>query len=344
MDKVPSTKIGDAATNDAVFYLQGRIDRSQAGAIWRRLARPLRTQKPSTVTLDLREVTGIDTAGIALLISLENLCSSQGTELILRNLPDTVKPFLSYVKERSSGQPTPKVRPWIDPISRLGDWGLKQLQDAYAFIRFLGDFLMAGPVQLTHPRRLHVRELLYQTQQVGAGAVPLLVMLSLLLGALLVFQGMTTVRNFGQDIYIADLVIFAVTREMAPLLTAVVLAGRTGAAFAAEIGTMKLNEEIDALTVHNFDITRYLALPRIFAITLAGPLLTMISDAAGILGGLVTSEAVLHLPVASFLQEAQKVFKPSDIYTGLIKGFKPEWMPAVWAFKPLRQWLPASLW
>jgi phospholipid/cholesterol/gamma-HCH transport system permease protein len=320
MDKVPSTKIGDAATNDAVFYLQGRIDRSQAGAIWRRLARPLRTQKPSTVTLDLREVTGIDTAGIALLISLENLCSSQGTELILRNLPDTVKPFLSYVKERSSGQPTPKVRPWIDPISRLGDWGLKQLQDAYAFIRFLGDFLMAGPVQLTHPRRLHVRELLYQTQQVGAGAVPLLVMLSLLLGALLVFQGMTTVRNFGQDIYIADLVIFAVTREMAPLLTAVVLAGRTGAAFAAEIGTMKLNEEIDALTVHNFDITRYLALPRIFAITLAGPLLTMISDAAGILGGLVTSEAVLHLPVASFLQEAQKVFKPSDIYTGLIKG------------------------
>jgi phospholipid/cholesterol/gamma-HCH transport system permease protein len=248
------------------------------------------------------------------------LCSSLGIELILRNLPDTVKPFLTYVKERSSGQPARIVRPWLDPISRLGDWGLRQLQDAYAFVRFLGDFLMAGPIQLMHPSRLHVTELLYQTQLVGAGAVPLLVMLSLLLGALMVFQGMGSVRNFGQDIYIADLVVIAVTREMAPLLTAVVLAGRTGAAFAAEIGTMKLNEEIDALTVHNFDITRYLALPRIFAITLSGPLLTMISDAAGILGGLVTSEVVLHLPTASFLHEAQRILTPSDIYTGLIKG------------------------
>jgi anti-anti-sigma factor len=189
MDKVPSTRIGDAATDDGVFYLRGRIDRSQAGAIWRRLACPLRAQKPSPVILDLREVTGIDTAGIALLISLENLCSSLGTELILRNLPDTVKPFLSYVKERSSVQPTPKVRPWIDPISRLGDWGLKQLQDAHAFVRFFGDFLMAGPVQLLHPRRLYVRELLYQIQQVGAGAVPLLVMLSLLLGPLWCSRG-----------------------------------------------------------------------------------------------------------------------------------------------------------
>jgi phospholipid/cholesterol/gamma-HCH transport system permease protein len=320
MDQVPPTKIGDAAKNDAVFHLRGRLDRSQAGNIWRELAGSLREKKPSRLILDLGEVTGVDTAGIALLVSLENLCSSLGTEFLLRHLPDTVSPFLTYVKEHSSGRPTRRIRPLSDPISRFGEWGLQHLQDAHAFVRFLGDFLVAGPRQLLHPRRLHVKDFFYQIQLVGAGAVPLLVMLSLLLGALMVFQGMTTVTNFGQTVYIADLVVIAVTREMGPLLTAVIMAGRSGAAFAAEIGTMKLNEEIDALTVHNFDVTSYLVLPRVFALMISGPLLTMISNATGILGGLVTSEAVLHLPAAAFLQEAQKIISPTDIYTGLIKG------------------------
>jgi phospholipid/cholesterol/gamma-HCH transport system permease protein len=131
---------------------------------------------------------------------------------------------------------------------------------------------------------------------------------------------MKTVSSFGSDIFIADMVVFAVTREMGPLLTAVILAGRTGAAFAAEIGTMKMNEEIDALMVHNFDITGYLVLPRVFALMVAGPLLTMLSNATGILGGLVTSKVTLGLPPTSFLHEAQKALSPGDIYTGLIKG------------------------
>jgi phospholipid/cholesterol/gamma-HCH transport system permease protein len=320
MDQIPSTHIGDSAKDEAVFYLQGMIDRKQAGAIWRRLSRPLRTQKPSPVILDLREVTGVDTAGIALLMRLENLCADLGIQLILRHLPDTVRPFLAYMKEHSTGQPAPEVRHRPDPISLLGDWGLRNFQDAYAFIRFFGDFLVAGPRQLWHPRRQQLKDFFYQTQLVGAGAVPLLAMLSLLLGALMVFQGMNTVRNFGQDVYIADLVVIAVTREMGPLLTAVIMAGRSGAAFAAEIGTMKLNEEIDALTVHNFDITSYLVLPRVFALAVAGPLLTMFSNATGIFGGLVTSNVVMNLPPASFLGEAQKILSASDIYTGLIKG------------------------
>jgi phospholipid/cholesterol/gamma-HCH transport system permease protein len=320
MDQIPSTKIGGSAEDDAVFYLQGRIDRSQAGAIWRRLHRRLRKKKPSPVILDLQEVTAVDTAGIALLFRLENLCSDLGIKFTLRHLPETVRPFLDYMKEHSTGQLAPEERHRPDPISRLGDRGLKLFQDAYDFVRFLGDFLIAGPRQLVHPRGRHLKDFFYQTQLVGAGAVPLLAMLSLLLGALMVFQGMNTVRNFGRDVYIADLVVMAVTREMGPLLTAVIMAGRSGAAFAAEIGTMKLNEEIDALTVHNFDITSYLVLPRVFALMVSGPLLTMFSNATGIFGGLVTSQVVMNLPFASFLGEAQRMLSASDIFTGLIKG------------------------
>jgi len=320
MDHGPASRSWKGSEGDIVFRLQGRIDRAQAGPIWDELSGSLKETQPPRLILDFQEVSGVDTAGVALFICLENLCSSLGTEFLPRNIPDTVSPFLHYMKEHSSGRPTREATARGNVISRCGDWVLKFLQDAQAFIKFLGEFLAAGPRQLIHPSRLHVKELLYQTQLVGAGAVPLLVTLSLLLGALMVFQGMETVTNFGSNIFIADMVVFAVTREMGPLLTAVILAGRSGAAFAAEIGTMKLNEEIDALEVHGFDITGYLVLPRVFALMVAGPLLTMLSNATGILGGLVTSKVTLDLPPASFLHEAQKALSPGDIYTGLIKG------------------------
>jgi phospholipid/cholesterol/gamma-HCH transport system permease protein len=321
MARHPETKIETAARGEAVVHLRGRLDRVQAGAIWREVVGHLEASKPPRLILDLQGITGIDTAGVALLLYLENLCASQGIPLVLLNLPDAVAPFLRYMKEHSSGRQVQKLRPRGDPISRLGEWGSQHLHDTQAFVRFLGDFLVAGPRQLLNLRRLHVGEILNQVQLAGVGAVPLLVTLSLLLGALMVFQGMTTVRNFGSIIYIADMVVVAVTREMGPLLTAIILAGRSGAAFAAELGTMKLNEEIDALSALNFDIIRFLVLPRVFALMLAGPLLTMLSDASGIIGGLLTSRVVLDLPLISFLDEAQKVLRPSDIYTGLIKGW-----------------------
>jgi phospholipid/cholesterol/gamma-HCH transport system permease protein len=316
----PATKILQQADGNAVVHLRGRLDRTQATLLWQELLEPLKQTKPPQLILDFAEVTGMDTAGAAFLRLLESRCASQGTKLSHRHLPEAVRPFLQYIEEHSSGRQTPWARPRLDFISRSGDWVWNHLVDAGAFVRFLGDFLVAAPRQLLHLRRLNIGEFLYQMQLVGVGAVPLLVTLSLLLGALMVFQGMKTVSNFGAPVYIADMVVIAVSREMGPLLTAVILAGRSGAAFAAEIGTMKLNEEIDALTVHNFDITSYLVLPRVFALMLAGPMLTMISDATGILGGLLTSEAALQLPAASFLHEAQMIFRASDIYTGLIKG------------------------
>ena len=314
-------KISRSGGNDTVVHLRGHLDQSRAGPLWRELTGVLKTGKPSRLILDFQEVTGMDTTGVAWLFSLERLCRQQRTALAQRNLPQAIAPFMEYMRQRSSGPPAspPIIRP--DPISRFGASALEHLGDARAFVRFLGDSLTAGPRQFLNLRHWHWREILLQLQLAGVGAVPLLVILSLLLGALMVFQGMNTVRNFGSIIYIADMVVIAVTREMAPLLTAIVLAGRSGAAFAAETGTMKLNEEIEALTALNFDITGFLVLPRIIALMLAGPLLTMLSDAAGIVGGLIVSRVALGLPVVSFLNEAQKVLSPSDIYTGLIKGF-----------------------
>jgi phospholipid/cholesterol/gamma-HCH transport system permease protein len=320
MAREPLTKMASAVGEDNIVRLCGRLDRAQAGPLWLQITNILKTTKPPQLVLDFQEVTGTDTAGVALLLRLEHLCLHQGTALLHRRLPAEIGSFLDFMRQRSSGPPIQAVKLQPDPISRLGALGLRNLRDARAFVRFLGDFLASWVRRWPQPRRWHFGEILNQLQLAGVGAVPLLVTLSLLLGALMVFQGMNTVRNFGSIIYIADMVVVAVSREMAPLLTAIILAGRSGAAFAAEIGAMELNEEIEALTALNFDISRFLVLPRVVALMLAGPLLTMLSDAAGIVGGLVTSRVVLGLPLVSFLDEAQKILRPSDIYTGLIKG------------------------
>ena len=144
--------------------------------------------------------------------------------------------------------------------------------------------------------------------------------LSILFGTIMVFQAMSRMGNFGADIFIADLVVISVTREMGPLVTAIILAGRSGSAFAAELGTMKLNKEIDALAVMDVDVTGYLVLPRVFAMFLAGPLLVMISDGFGLVGGLLTSMIAVGLPPESFLSESRTVLSAPDIFTGLIKG------------------------
>jgi phospholipid/cholesterol/gamma-HCH transport system permease protein len=316
----PTTTMGKEGESDAVVHLRGRLDRDQAAVIWREIAPSLRTTKPPHLILDFQEVTGVDTAGVAAILSLEHLCRSQGVEFSLRNLPDNVRQYLGYVKQRSSGRPVAKPKPRKDAIWRLGERTSEFFKESGAFVEFLGKFLVAAPRQLLKTRRLHLGELFYQVQLMGVGAVPLLVALSLLLGALMVFQGMKSVQNFGNPIFIADVVVIAVTREMAPLLTAVIISGRTGAALAAEIGTMKLNEEIEALTALDFDVTSYLVLPRVFALMLATPILTMIADGAGVFGGLVTARTFMQLNPESFLDEAQKILSASDIYTGLIKG------------------------
>jgi phospholipid/cholesterol/gamma-HCH transport system permease protein len=316
----PAIKIEREAGGGAIVRLSGPLDWTQAGSLRHEVDNALKITKPRQLVLDGQEVTGIDTAGVAAILSIENLCRRQGVEFAMRNLPESVGQYLSYVKKHSSGQPVAPPPPRVGAISRLGEWSLEFLQESAAFTQFLGKFLMAAPRRLLNPRRLHPTEIFYRVQLVGVGAVPLLVLLSLLLGALMVFQGMNSINKFGNPVFIADMVVIAVSREMAPLLTAVIMAGRTGAAFAAEIGTMKLNEEIEALTALNFDITSYVVLPRVFALMLAGPMLTMVSDVSGIFGGMVTARVFMQLPPESFLQEAQKILTSSDIFTGLIKG------------------------
>ncbi len=303
-----------------VVRLQGKVDLGRAGSLWKNLRGVLDAQRPQKMVLDLQEATGIDTAGVVLVRSIESLCRERGTDFTLRDVPRQIDQFLQYAQKQAKSHREPEIAPVPGFVARLGGRTLERCAGLRAMVEFIGSVVEACRRALLHPRRVRVTETLRHIRMVGAEAVPLVCSLSALMGMIMVFQGTLKMQSFGAVIYIADMVAIAVTREMAPLLTAVIISGRSGAAFAAEIGTMKLNQELDALEVMDFDIHGFLVLPRVFAMMVAGPLLTLLADAAGILGGMITSRVILGVPMVAFIHEIQKALSPPDIYTGIIKG------------------------
>jgi phospholipid/cholesterol/gamma-HCH transport system permease protein len=303
-----------------IVRIQGPLYTSEVGPLWKELKAKLASGKPSRVVVDCSAITGIDTAGIAFFRLVETACAKRKVPFDLRGMPPAQDAFVRYVQEHATARPKEPPSPTPDLVTRLGRWGEQRFATVRDFIRFTGDCAAAALGYLRHPARIPRREILFHMQSVGPEAVPLVLLLGALMGMIMVFQGVHTVQSFGSDVYIADVVVLGVTREMAPLLTAVIMAGRSGAAFAAEIGSMKIAEEIDSLTVMNFDIASYLVLPRVLALVVAGPLLTMLADAAGIMGGLLTSYGVMGLPPVGFIEETGKMLAAHDIYTGLIKG------------------------
>lgn len=274
----------------------------------------------SNIVCDLQHITYIDSAGIALLRYLEEHCINSGIRFQYQNLPEVAnlfllsekKPYVSLKYPKDIGKPK-----WI---ARLGGWIAEKLNSTYNLLEFLGNFLVASFLVLRYPKQIRIRDFLYHLQQIGAEATFLVCMLNALTGMVVVFQGLSLTSTFGATIYVADMVTRSVTGQMSPVLTAILIAGRSGTAFAANIGTMKVRQELDILSVMNFNIISFLVIPRVFAISVATPLLTILADASGILGGLFTGMAFLDLSAESFMREVYNTLQANDIFAGLIKG------------------------
>ena len=306
-----------SAEGEVTLFFHGGLDRERSAGLWDDLLYLLQREGPSRVICDLQSVERIDTAGIALLRCLWRRSAEQGIELDFRNLPEIARRFLQQEHGVSAGT---EERAKSGPISRLGRWGQNAMAPTYDLIRFLGDVAVAGAKAMRRPGGLRTGEFLQHLQEVGVNAVLLICVLNAMTGLIVVFQGISLVSDFGADIYVADMVVRSVAGQMAPVLTAIIIAGRSGAAFAANIGTMKIRQEIDILSVLNFNIAGFLVLPRVMAIAVATPLLIMLADASGIFGGLVTSNVVLDIPIPSYIAEVQSTLDPKTIFTGLIRG------------------------
>jgi phospholipid/cholesterol/gamma-HCH transport system permease protein len=171
-----------------------------------------------------------------------------------------------------------------------------------------------------HPRSVRWKDVWRICERVGADAVPIVALISFLVGVILAFQSAIPMKRFGAEIFVADLIGLAMLRELAPLMTAILLAGRSGAAFAAEIGTMKVNEEVNALTTMGLDPVRFLVTTRILAALLMTPLLTLLADLVSLLGGALTMQS-FSIPFVTFRHEVESIVDFSDFMAGFVKSF-----------------------
>jgi phospholipid/cholesterol/gamma-HCH transport system permease protein len=173
---------------------------------------------------------------------------------------------------------------------------------------------------LREPRTGNWKEIPHLMERTGADAVPIVLLINFLVGLVMAFQGAVQLKQFGANIFVADLVGLSVVRELGPLMTAIIVCGRSGAAFAAELGSMKVGEEIDALRTMGFGPIRYLVLPRTVALMLVVPMLTLLADLVAISGGLVVGVTSLDLTVSAYLGETQKALAVWDVFSGVLKS------------------------
>jgi phospholipid/cholesterol/gamma-HCH transport system permease protein len=185
---------------------------------------------------------------------------------------------------------------------------------------FMGDVALATGAALRSPRSVNWGDVWHVMERAGADAVPIVALLTFLVGLVTGFQAAIQLKQFGANIFVADLVALSITRELGPLMTAIIVAGRSGAAFAAELGTMRVSEEIDALVTLGLDPYRFLVLPRVVALLVVTPLLTLLADLCGIFGGLLVALVTLDLTVGTFLREARSALDLWDVSSGLLKG------------------------
>jgi phospholipid/cholesterol/gamma-HCH transport system permease protein len=274
---------------------------------------------PRRVTFDTQAITDWDSTLPTFLRGLLDLFASHEIDTDRSGLPEGVQRLLGLaaaVPETETAAGTPGGS-WL---ARLGLAAIRHCRSMGESIAFLGEILIASIRLATGRAHFRFSDFALALQQCGAEAVAIVTLVSFLVGLILAFIGAIQLQQFGAQIFVADLVGLGMAREMGAMMTAIIMAGRTGAAFAAQLGTMTANEEIDALKTMGISPTEFLVLPRLLALMLMMPLLCLYSDLLGIAGGAVVGVGMLDLGVVSYFNETRNALSLADFGAGLIKA------------------------
>ena len=276
--------------------------------------------QPRQVSFDAQKLGGWDSALLTFLNKVAELCAERGITADRSGLPTGVRRLLELAEKvpERKGARSDATRPPL--LARIGNGALAGLDELSTFLAFLGQTALAFGALLRGRARFRFVDLVLYVQQAGAEALPIITLISFLVGVIMAFVGAVQLQKFGAAIYVADLVGIAVVREMGAMMTGIVMAGRTGAAFAAQIGTMKVTQEVDALTTMGIDPIEFLVLPRALALCLMMPLLCLYSDAVGILGGAVIGTGMLGLSLPVYFTELFQAVSLTDLAGGIFKA------------------------
>jgi phospholipid/cholesterol/gamma-HCH transport system permease protein len=259
-----------------------------------------------------------DTSLLLYVFDAQEWCQAAGIACDTTGLPEKARALLAQL-----GTSHPSTVPHERTDSFLVMTGLATRQawsNLNDILHFVGECALGAASLPRRSRKFRWRDCIDQMQECGAMGLPIVSLISFLVGLTLAYQAAVELRQFGADIFVADVVGLSTVREMGPMMVAVILAGRTGAAFAATLGNMKANEEIDALETLGISAVDFLVLPRLLALGLMMPLLALYANCVGILGGMVVAAGILQIPPSAYWIETQGAISLSDINTGLLKA------------------------
>ncbi len=300
------------------LHLSGSCHLEDAPRLWTRLGESASPNE--TITLDLSEVESLDGACAALILAWIREAPARGGRVELvgarAGCAEMLELYGCSDDEACGAAPQLKVGTF-DQIGRVTVEILRSTRDVFAFV---GDLIANLRKAVLARRSINWRDVPHLMERAGADGAPIVLLINFLVGLIVGLQSAYQLQKFGASVFVADAVGLSMSRELGPLMTAIVVAGRSGAAYAAELGTMRVNQEIDALWTLGLDPHRFLVFPRLVAMTLAVPLLTLGSVIVGILGGLFVAVGVLDLTPLAYLTELESAVGLNDLLGGLLKS------------------------
>jgi phospholipid/cholesterol/gamma-HCH transport system permease protein len=300
------------------WLLAGSVTLAAGDELWRALSAVLRGN--GEVTVDVAGVERVDGGGAALLAAAAAAHERRGGQVLYVGAThDTAKLLDLY--DCGRGRPCARPEPAAPGmLVEIGDATAEVFGTVRAIFAFVGDLVVGLLAAMRRPRTVHFGEFGQLIERAGADGLPIVVLINFLVGAILGLQGAIQLHRFGGDQFLANLVGLSIVRELGPLMTAILVTGRSGASYAAELGTMTVNEEIDALRTLGQDPQRFLVFPRVLALCLVLPVLTVVGNLVGSLGGLVIAMVYLDQPAVVYLQSLEMAVDLGDVGTGLLKS------------------------
>lgn len=312
----------EAPAGQSRLVLQGALDRRGVSSLLDAVEAAW-PKPPHTLSLDLSAVDAIDGSGAAALLHLWRVAERRGVPLHIEHVPEPVRAKLALFRVEEHPPRPPTQPPGL--IEGAGEAGIKLGQGALALLVLASDTTAELLHDTIAPRRVRWAELFHQLSLIGSQGLGTIGLITFLVGLTMAFQSAHQLRQFGADIYVADLTAVAMMREMGPLMTAILLAGRSGSAIAAEIATMKVSEELDALEVMGIPFVQFLAMPRLLATLIAMPLLVILADLIGIAGGMLVGVSYLDISPGPYLAETISALGPKDLIMSLSKAVVFGW-------------------
>ncbi len=314
-------KIEGETSGTITLLVSGRITLENLNSFTAQAQKVFRDRSPARVAVDLSGISYLDSAGALALIQLENEAHGRSIPFQFVHTSEEASRMMSLIDPKAlTMAPLISGRTTANLIEQIGEAAVSFLNDIFLVIAFIGELLRALVYSAAHPRSVRWNDVLFYMKRAGVDGLPIVSLISLLLGLILAFMSSLQLKQFGAGIYVASLVGVAMVRELGPIMTAILVAGRSGSAFAAEIGTMIVNEEVNALAVMGFDPTRFLTVPKVIAAMLVVPLLSLYASLFGILGGMIIGVTGLDLSVYTYVKQTMDSIDTFGVVSSLIKS------------------------